>query len=228
MSRHTLTTRLAEDDDDIFSGDSGNSDDDINDMFHDKSEEVKYKVNYTARDVDKLRIMQKDTVSQVSSLLGKRLTWCMIAVLLTDCIAIRPQISAVLLYHFCWNKEKLIEKYIEDPDRVLSVAGVFVSSENSSNNNNNKRDLSASFECEICCNNEPGLETISLACGHLFCVDCYTYYLSDKIKQGDATNIQCPQEGCNAAVDEATLKMVLDDDMYSRYVDARHRIQDRH
>ncbi|KAL9539550.1 hypothetical protein PS6_011162 [Mucor atramentarius] len=190
----------SEDDDDIFSGDSGNSDDDINHMFHDKSEEVKYKVNYTARDVNKLRIMQKDTVSQVSSLL-----------------AIRPQISAVLLYHFCWNKEKLIEKYIEDPDKVLSVAGVFVSSENSSNNNNNKRDCSASFECEICCNNEPGLETISLACGHLFCMDCYSYYLSDKIKQGDATNIQCPQEGCNAAVDEATLKMVLDDGMYSRY-----------
>ena len=45
------------------------------DLFHDKSnEEVKYKVNFAAKDVDKLRIMQRDTVSQVASLLGKRVT----------------------------------------------------------------------------------------------------------------------------------------------------------
>lgn len=118
------------------------------------------------------------------------------------------------MHYFCWNKEKLIEKYIEDPDKVLVDAGVHVVSE--SNNNNNKRDRSASFECEICCNDEPGLETVSLACGHLFCVDCYSYYLLDKVKQGDATTIQCPQEGCKAAVDEATLKVVLDNDMYTR------------
>jgi len=123
-------------------------------------------------------------------------------------------VSAILLHYFCWNKEKLIEKYMEGPDRVLVDAGIQVVSES-----NNKRDCSASFECEICCNDEPGLETVSLACGHLFCVDCYSYYLSDKVKQGDATNIQCPQEGCKAAVDEATLKVVLDDDMYIRYVD---------
>lgn len=42
-------------------------------IFHDKSatEEAKYKVNFAAKDVDKLRIMQKDTVNQVASLLGK-------------------------------------------------------------------------------------------------------------------------------------------------------------
>lgn len=117
------------------------------------------------------------------------------------------------MHHFCWNKEKLIEKYIEDPDKVLVDTGVHVAS---GSNNNNKRARSASFECEICCNDEPGLETVSLACGHLFCVDCYSYYLSDKVKQGEAINIQCPQEGCKAAVDEATLKVVLDNDMYTR------------
>ncbi|KAL9541663.1 hypothetical protein MBANPS3_008996 [Mucor bainieri] len=188
----------AYDDDDIFSGDSGNSDADMDDdMFHDKSvEEAKHKVTFAAKDVEKLRVMQKETVNQVASLL-----------------AIRPQVSAILLYHFCWNKEKLIEKYIEDPDKVLVDAGVQVVSASSSN----KRDRGATFECEICCNDEPGLETVSLACGHLFCVDCYSYYLSDKVKQGDATTIQCPQEGCKAAVDDATLKDVLDDAMYNRY-----------
>ncbi|GAN06593.1 RING-5 like protein [Mucor ambiguus] len=182
------------DDDDIFSGDSGNSDDD---MFHDRlTEEVKYKVNFAAKDVDKLRIMQKDTVNQVATLL-----------------AIRPHISTILLNYFCWNKEKLIETYIEDPDKVLVAAGIHAVSKSS----NNKGDCSASFECEICCNDESGLQTVSLTCGHLFCVDCYSYYLSDKVKQGDATNIQCPQEGCKAVVDEATLKIVLNDDMYIRY-----------
>lgn len=45
------------------------------DLFHDKSnEEVKYKVNFAAKNIDKLRIMQKDTVSQVAALLGKRAT----------------------------------------------------------------------------------------------------------------------------------------------------------
>ncbi|OAD00979.1 hypothetical protein MUCCIDRAFT_43025 [Mucor lusitanicus CBS 277.49] len=172
-------------------------------IFHDKSatEEAKYKVNFAAKDVDKLRIMQKDTVNQVASLL-----------------AIKPHTSTILLHHFCWNKEKLIEKYIEDPDKVLVDAGICVAS--GSNGSSSKRDRSnALFECEICCNDEPGLETVSLPCAHLFCMDCYSYYLSDKVKQGEATNIQCPQEGCKAAVDEATLKVVLDKDIYQSLLD---------
>lgn len=77
IAPHRILADEDEDDDDIFSGDSGNSDADMDDdLFHDKSnEEVKYKVNFAAKNIDKLRIMQKDTVSQVAALLGKRATW---------------------------------------------------------------------------------------------------------------------------------------------------------
>lgn len=120
----------------------------------------------------------------------------------------------MLLHFFSWNKEKLIEKYIETPDKVLAEAGLLVSS---TNDNQNKAQNNA-FECEICCNDEPDLQTVGLSCGHIFCSDCYLYYLSEKVKQGDSTHIQCPQEGCKMTVDKATLSIVLNQDMYNRYI----------
>lgn len=57
--------------DDIFSGESEHSDDDMDDIYFDKSEEIKYKLNFASKGCDELRIMQSNTINQVSSLLGK-------------------------------------------------------------------------------------------------------------------------------------------------------------
>ncbi|KAI8647651.1 hypothetical protein BD408DRAFT_473390 [Parasitella parasitica] len=176
----------------------------MDDSYFDRPEDVKYKITFASRDADKLRIMQASTIEQVSSLL-----------------AISNQFSTILLHYFKWNKETLIEKYIETPDKVLEEAGLDVSPTFVDCHN---KDPDISFECEICCNNEPGLETASLACGHLFCIACYSHYLTEKVKQGDSTCIQCPQEGCKVLVDQTTLSIVLDQRTYIRYEESLDKV----
>ena len=97
---------------------------------------------------------------------------------------------------------------------MLAEAGLLVSSANVNQN----KPQNDSFECEICYNDEPGLQTVGLSCDHIFCIDCYLHYLSEKIKQGDSINIQCPQEGCKMTVGKATLSTVLNQEMYNRYI----------
>jgi ariadne-1 len=85
--------------------------------------------------------------------------------------------TAILLRYFRWNKERLIEQYMDNQEEVLSKAGL-------------GQDMSASpprvetrddFTCDICCEDGPGLETFAMKCEHRFCIDCYRQYLSQKI-----------------------------------------------
>ncbi|CEP13137.1 hypothetical protein [Parasitella parasitica] len=203
-STEKIASSYSDDFDDMFSGVSEQSEDEMDKAYFDEPEDSIKELVFATKDADKLRIMQANTIRQVSSLL-----------------AISDQCSTIMLHHFSWNKEKLIEKYIEDPDKVLAEAGLIVPP-GSVNSQNQGPDTS--FECEICYSDEAGLETTSLACGHLFCTDCYSYYLTEKIKQGDSTNIQCPQEGCQIIVDQTTLNHVLDRDLYDRYEDLLDKV----
>jgi ariadne-1 len=38
------------------------------------------------------------------------------------------------------------------------------------------------FICEVCFDDDPNKETVSLSCNHRFCRDCYVQYLEQKIK----------------------------------------------
>jgi hypothetical protein len=85
------------------------------------------------------------------------------------------------------------------------------------------------FTCDICCEDEPGLETYAMKCGHRYCVDCYRHYLAQKIKdEGEAGRIQCPQEGCNRIVDSKSLDLLVAVDLKHRYVGShpctKHRV----
>lgn len=76
--------------------------------------------------------------------------------------------------------------------------------------------------CEICYNDEPGMKTYAMRCGHRFCTDCYRHYLGQKIwEEGEAAHIQCPQDNCNRIVDSKTLELLVSDDMKDRYVRSR-------
>jgi ariadne-1 len=38
------------------------------------------------------------------------------------------------------------------------------------------------FICEVCFDDDPNKETVSLSCNHRYCRDCYVQYLEQKIK----------------------------------------------
>jgi ariadne-1 len=120
---------------------------------------------------------------------------------------------AILLRRFKWNRERLMEKYLDDQHEVLEATGL---GENESGYTK-ITEMDDSFMCEICCDDEPGQKTYAMKCGHRFCVDCYKTYLATKIKEeGEAARIKCPGEGCNRVLDSRSLDLLVDDGLKDR------------
>ncbi|MCJ1436479.1 hypothetical protein MMC27_005858 [Xylographa pallens] len=123
-----------------------------------------------------------------------------------------PEAAAILLRYLRWNKERLIETYMEKPEELLEAAGL------STDGSAPPRTVTIKgFACDICCDDEEP-ETYSLKCGHRYCVDCYRQYLCHKIKdEGEAARIQCPTSGCKRIVDSKSLKLLVTPDVQQRY-----------
>ena len=125
-----------------------------------------------------------------------------------------PEAAAILLRYQRWNKERLIESYMDRQEAILERAGLGPDATRTP-----KTEVVKGFTCEICTEDEPGLETYALKCGHRYCVDCYRQYLAQKIKEeGEAARIQCPTQGCNRIVGSKTLDLLITSDLKKRFV----------
>ncbi|KAI8988618.1 hypothetical protein BDF20DRAFT_953743 [Mycotypha africana] len=189
--------------------DEYNSTDELtDDVFVEKPQQKAYEVQYSVLSGDSLQSKQDKEVSQVSSILG-----------------LTREDSATLLRYFRWNKEKLFEQYMDSSEKVLKLAGV-------SSISDLKHvivlakdlDTTEDFMCNICCDDDPEMETVSVSCGHRFCKRCYTQYLCQKIREeGESRRIQCPESDCNIIVDEKTVELLVDSATYSKYRELLNR-----
>ncbi|CAM1504241.1 Fc.00g018320.m01.CDS01 [Cosmosporella sp. VM-42] len=128
-------------------------------------------------------------------------------------LAMRKEDAAILLRYFRWNKERLLEDYMDRPDKVLESAGL---AENLSILP--KLEAVPGFVCDICCEDEEGLESFGMRCGHRYCVDCYRHYLTQKIREeGEAARIQCPADGCGRILDSRSLDLLVTPELTDRY-----------
>ena len=146
---------------------------------------------------DDIQAHQDNQIEELSAILGQP-----------------PESSAILLRYFRWNKERLIEAYMERQDDVLEKAGLGGDARQAP-----KTKIIKGFTCDICFENEPGMETYALKCAHRYCITCYGHYLSQKIKgEGEAARIQCPTEGCTRIVDSKSLELLVMPELKARYV----------
>lgn len=119
----------------------------------------------------------------------------------------------ILLQHYDWNEERLLEIWTEKMDDLLIEIGLNPQPNdirttaddlktNSRPNNGvaGKKTTNASekidkdvrrgltfkndFFCMICCE-EKSTETFSLECNHEYCIDCYRHYIQDKLHSGN-------------------------------------------
>ncbi|KAI8927296.1 hypothetical protein BC831DRAFT_398800 [Entophlyctis helioformis] len=190
------------DDDDEFEQDDADEDDaDANflPVVSDRELRKPYEVDFTVHSPDDILAFQRTEVAQVAAILG-----C------------SEPAAATLMRHFRWNKERLIESYMDDSDAVLLAAGVVM-------DDASKRPRAVpvdGFVCDICCNDAPGLPTLALSCHHRFCLDCYSMYLAQKItEEGESRHIRCPASGCQIIVDEKTVEMSVSPATYKKYGD---------
>ena len=157
-----------------------------------------YEVDFKVFDPSQIQEQQDKQIDEVSSILGQP-----------------PEASAILLRHSRWNKERLIDRYMEKTEEVLESAGLG----QDSTSNPPKLQKVEGFTCDICCDDSPGMDTFAMKCGHRFCVDCYRQYLSTKIQdEGEAARIRCPGEGCTRIVDSKSLDLLVTVDLQDRYV----------
>ncbi|RUP50342.1 hypothetical protein BC936DRAFT_139583 [Jimgerdemannia flammicorona] len=192
------STSMHSDDDDPFM-EEDNEDLGFEGVVADKNRKRTYEVEFSVHSVANIVASQQKEVSQVSSILG-----------------IRQEHSATLLRHFRWNKERLIERYMDDPDKVMLKAGIITN--NSLVPHWEPAAKFPGFMCDICCDDDADLQTLSLSCRHRFCGNCYRHYLSQKIREeGESRRIQCPQDGCNVIVDEETVKTAMDKETHAKY-----------
>lgn len=154
-----------------------------------------YEVEFKVLDPGDIDREQNQQVSEVSEVLG-----------------LPPESAAILLRYGRWNRERLIESYMDHPEETLEEAGLGTNFEGTP-----KTEVIPGFACEICCEDGDDLETYAMRCGHRFCVDCYRQYLAQKIREeGEAAKIECPGDNCHRIVDSKSLDMLVTDDLKER------------
>lgn len=157
-----------------------------------------YEVDFTVYSPQEIQSHQDKQIEEVSSILGQP-----------------PEATAILLRHLRWNKERLIDQYMEKTEEVLEGAGLGETADA----NPPRLEKVPGFVCDICCEDDADMNTFAMKCGHRFCVNCYKQYLQTKIKdEGEAARIRCPGDGCNRVVDSKSLDLLVADNIRDRYV----------
>lgn len=122
--------------------------------------------------------------------------------------------ACTLLRFFKWNKEKLLESYLENSDKVLEKAGIMPFEMTSSTLEANQEPL----ECLICMETFGPSQVFSLCCGHRYCKGCWKEYLEVKIKDGPiCISARCPAPKCKAIVNENAFKTLVDEASFKKY-----------
>lgn len=157
-----------------------------------KAYEVDFKV-YSPEDIQKQEDQQ---IAEVSTLLEQP-----------------HEATAILLRFGRWNKERLIENYMDNQEEILDKAGLGQEIRRSPP----RIEVVGNFMCEICCEHGPH-ESFAMKCGHRYCANCYRQYLVQKIRgEGEAARIRCPGDGCNKIIDAKSLDLLVTPDLTDRY-----------
>lgn len=133
----------------------------------------------------------------------------------------KSPIGSILLQHFRWNTDLLIEKYMDSPASVLRAAGepqninIDTLDYNARPNKRARLDTPTEFMCAICCDTDAE-NSLSLRCTHAFCEPCWKTYITSKIKEEGQCFFHCMQDGCVTALDGPTIHRLTEADIYDR------------
>ncbi|EDW62442.1 potential E3 ubiquitin-protein ligase ariadne-1 [Drosophila novamexicana] len=125
-------------------------------------------------------------------------------------------ITRILLNHFKWDKEKLLEKYFDGSDdnteEFFKCAHVINPFNKPAETVQQKTTRSQCEECEICFSLLPPDSMTGLKCGHRFCLNCWREYLTTKIvTECLGQTISCAAHGCDILVDDVTVTKLVPD-----------------
>ncbi|XP_078621115.1 E3 ubiquitin-protein ligase arih1-like isoform X5 [Branchiostoma floridae x Branchiostoma japonicum] len=133
-------------------------------------------------------------------------------------VQIPPTATRILLNHFKWDKEKLMERYFDgNQEKLFSEAHIIsphrkAKSRPKMNTRSSTALANQELLCEICLITMPQSYMTGLECGHRFCISCWNEYLTTKIMdEGMGQTISCAAHGCDILVDDATVMRLIQD-----------------
>jgi hypothetical protein len=141
--------------------------------------------------------------------------------------------AARVLRRFGWDLSRAQDEWFARNDEVRAAVGLALPGEaagsDGANNNSGgggkgggkgaKPSAAAPVRCAICFEDHPPQDTRAAACGHPFCVPCWTGYAAAAVQSGPAAalDLRCPLPKCGAAAPGALLRSVLSEEDRARY-----------
>ncbi|KAF7300136.1 RBR-type E3 ubiquitin transferase [Mycena kentingensis (nom. inval.)] len=140
--------------------------------------------------------------------------------------------ASLLLRHNAWNKERLIEQYMDNADKMLVAAGASLPSPDavatprpsrrpvtrrSKRSPSPPPSKSATFTCPICFDDDPSITPRALDCGHSACTGCWDAYITQKIRDEAEHSCRCMTENCTLVAPDEFVRASIDADTYSRF-----------
>jgi ariadne-1 len=139
----------------------------------------------------------------------------------SDVCGIPVEFARILLNVFKSNKERLLEKFMDSPEKVLKDAGLSSDAVLHDKARFIGKPETPDYTCEICymsAQDDPEMEILRLPCQHSYCLTCYRHYLTQKIKEeGEVRQILCAASNCKQVIDEKTIELTVDPETYERY-----------
>eukprot|EP01038_Epipyxis_sp_PR26KG_P016115 gene16115-21902_t len=134
--------------------------------------------------------------------------------------------TQILLQSYQWDKEKLIDAFFADPEKVMNTSGLSLYNQISELNTITQSiqkipstDSNTTFECRICCDNEiKSEEAFHLGCKHQFCRDCFGEYLRNQVNDGPLCIIaHCAEHKCNQSITRSIYQHFLSPSYQEKY-----------
>ncbi|XP_064618837.1 E3 ubiquitin-protein ligase arih1-like isoform X2 [Lineus longissimus] len=142
----------------------------------------------------------------------------------TQIVEIPATTTRILLNHFKWDKEKLLERFWDgNQDEMFRKACVISPYQKGKGTKKSSSKAPAAtaqdLTCEICFLSMPISMMSGLECGHRFCMQCWAEYLTTKIMdEGMGQTISCAAHKCDILVDDASvMKLVTDPRVKLKY-----------
>ncbi|KAF7237794.1 E3 ubiquitin-protein ligase ARIH1 [Varanus komodoensis] len=106
-----------------------------------------------------------------------------------------------------------MERYFDgNLEKLFAECHVINPSKKSRTRQMNTRSSAQDMPCQICYLNYPNSYFTGLECGHKFCMQCWSEYLTTKImEEGMGQTISCPAHGCDILVDDNTVMRLITD-----------------
>ncbi|KAI9059786.1 hypothetical protein FKP32DRAFT_1633968 [Trametes sanguinea] len=187
----------------------GTNDSDFDDepIVQAKGKDKRREVEHKSLSTTQLQDLIENDIAQVANIVG-----------------LESPIVSILLRHFNWNSDRLIEKFLDSASLVLRDAGepepasgtVDMHPPPAKRIRLDSPSAPAEFMCGVCCDDSPPA-MFRLRCQHVFCEPCWQEYVTSKIKDEGQCTFRCMHGDCRTVVDGPSIAKLVEPSVHERY-----------